>query len=197
LARRLYGDLAGVAAAASFGLLSTSEAVLGLAGHATHFVVLMALAGLLILLTARKSKTFSAYFAAGLFMGLAFLMKQPGVVFILFGLQEVALNGWKDPEERKKLLARLSIYGAGAAIPYVLTCAVLWRAGVFGKFWFWTVSYASQYGVSTGIVQGLKNLAEIVPQLFSGCAAGMVLRGDRDYRVASRARHRRGFEFRN
>src|ERR1700688_3924797 len=42
LARRFYGDLAGVAAAASYGLLSTSEAVLGLAGHATHFVVLMA-----------------------------------------------------------------------------------------------------------------------------------------------------------
>src|ERR1700745_3460472 len=47
LGRRLYGDLAGATAAASYGLLSTSEGVLGLAGHATHFVVLMAMAGLL------------------------------------------------------------------------------------------------------------------------------------------------------
>lgn len=166
LGRRLYGDLAGVAAAAGYALLSTSEAVLGLAGHATHFVALMALSGLLILLAARTSKTLPGYFAAGLFMGLAFLMKQPGAVFILFGVQEVALRGWKNPEERKKLAARLGVYGAGAAIPYVLTCVALYRAGEFGKFWFWTVSYASQYSTSTGIAQGLKNLAEIVPQLF-------------------------------
>ncbi len=168
LARRLYGDLAGVAAAASYGLLSTSEAVLGLAGHATHFVALLALAGLLILLAAGKSKKFSAYFAAGLCMGLAFLMKQPGAVFILFGAQLLALDGWKDPGQRKKLATRLGVYGAGAAIPYLLTCLWLYRAGVFGRFWFWTVSYASQYGTSTGIVQGLKYLFDIVPQLFYG-----------------------------
>jgi 4-amino-4-deoxy-L-arabinose transferase-like glycosyltransferase len=168
LARRLYGDLGAVAAAASYGLLSTSEAVLGLAGHATHFVVLMALAGLLFLLAARKTKKLPAYFAAGLCLGLAFLMKQPGAVFVLFGAQVLALAGWKDPEERKKLLERLSVYGAGAAIPYVLTCVALYRAGVFGKFWFWTVSYASQYGTSTGILQGMKYLFQIVPQLFYG-----------------------------
>ena len=168
LARRLYGDLAGVATAASYALLSTSEAVLGLAGHATHFVVLMALAGLLILLAATKTKKFFAYFAAGLFMGLAFLMKQPGIVFILFGAQALTVDGWKEPEERKKLPARVSVYGAGAAIPYLLTCVWLYRAGVFGRFWFWTVSYASQYGTSTGIVQGLKYLVDIAPQLFYG-----------------------------
>lgn len=168
LGRRLYGDLAGLVAAASYALLSTSEAVLGLAGHATHFVVLMALSGLLILLAARKSKSLAGYFVAGLCIGGAFLMKQPGAVFILFGAQEVALSGWKDPEDRKKLAARLSVYGAGAAIPYLVTCVALYRAGVFGKFWFWTVAYASQYGTSTGIVQGLKYLVEIVPQLFFG-----------------------------
>ena len=95
LARRLYGDLAGVTAAASYALLSTSEAVLGLAGHATHFVVLMALAGLLFLLAARESKSLKLYFAAGLCMGLAFLMKQPGLVFVIFGAQEVAWRSWK------------------------------------------------------------------------------------------------------
>ena len=101
-------------------------------------------------------------------MGLAFLMKQPGVIFILFGAQEIASSGWKDPEERKKLRARLGVYGAGAAIPYLLTCAVLYRAGVFAKFWFWTVSYARQYATSTDVMQGLKYLREIVPDLFFG-----------------------------
>ena len=101
-------------------------------------------------------------------MGLAFLMKQPGAIFILFGAQELVCSGWRDREERKKLPARLGVYGAGAVIPYLLTCAVLYRAGVFAKFWFWTVSYAQQYATSTDVVQGLKYLREIVPDLFFG-----------------------------
>jgi hypothetical protein len=168
LGRRLYGDLVGAVAAASYALLSTSEGVLGLAGHATHFVVLVALAGLLFLLRAQQVKNLKIYFAAGLCMGLAFVMKQQGAVFILFGAQETLWSGWKEAEERKKLAARLCAYGAGAAIPYLLTCAALYRAGVFGRFWFWTVSYASQYSTSTGLVQGFKYLMEAVPQLFFG-----------------------------
>jgi len=194
LARRLYGDLAGATAAASYGLLSTSEGVLGLAGHATHFVTLFAVAGLLFLVASRRSKnplnselgstnpetllnsgfastnpeTLKTYFAAGICMGLAFLMKQPGAVFILFGVQEIAWSGWKDREEPKKLGARIGVYGAGAAVPYLLTCAALYRAGVFAKFWFWTVSYARQYATSTDFMQGLKYLREIVPDLFFG-----------------------------
>src|SRR5229473_25996 len=57
LARRLYGDLAAATAAASFALLSTSEGVLGLAGHATHFVTFFAVAGLLFLVAARRSRS--------------------------------------------------------------------------------------------------------------------------------------------
>jgi hypothetical protein len=164
--RRLYGRTGGVTAAASYGLLSTSEALLGLSGHATHFVVLLAVPGILLLLAARESKDAKIYFAAGLCMGLAFVMKQPGAVFIIFGGQEIAWNGWKEPEERKRLGARLLAYGVGVAIPYLVTCAVLWRAGVFGRFWFWTVSYASQYATTTGVAEGSLYLWKALPQLF-------------------------------
>src|ERR1035438_7767814 len=50
LARRLFGPLAGLSAAASYALLSTSPSVVGFAGHATHFVVLPAVGGILLLL---------------------------------------------------------------------------------------------------------------------------------------------------
>ena len=166
LARRLYGDLAGATAAASFALFSTSESALGLRGHATHFVVLMAVAGLLLLLAARESRSLWTYFAVGLCMGLAFLMKQPGMMFVLFGVQEIAWRGWKESSRGKRLAARLSAYGAGALLPYLVTCVTLYRAGVFAKFWFWTISYASQYGTSTGIAEGMHNLWGVLPRLF-------------------------------
>ena len=39
----------------------------------------------------------------------------------------------------------LSLYCLAAVLPYGLICLWLWRAGVWQKFWFWTVEYASQY----------------------------------------------------
>lgn len=164
--RRLYGRLGGVAAAAAYALLSSSEAVLGLCGHATHFVTLMAVPGILLLLMARKQRSVMPYFAAGLCMGLAFVMKQPGAVFIAFGLQEILWRAWREEPEKKRIVVQICAYGGGAALPYLLTCAWLWRTGVFGKFWFWTVSYASQYAAATGVREGAQNFAKMVPQLF-------------------------------
>src|SRR5260370_25434156 len=54
IGRKILDEPAGVVAAISYALLSTSPSVLGLAGHATHFVVLPALAGTLLLLRARE-----------------------------------------------------------------------------------------------------------------------------------------------
>ncbi len=101
-------------------------------------------------------------------MGLAFLMKQPGIVFVLFGAQELVWRGLRQSSRRRKLAMRLSVYAMGAAVPYLITCAALYRVGAFGKFWFWTVSYAGQYATSTDLTQGLKYLREVAPDLFFG-----------------------------
>ena len=52
LAARLFDPLAGIVAAATYALLSTSPSVNGFAAHATHFVVLFAVGGVLLLLRA-------------------------------------------------------------------------------------------------------------------------------------------------
>lgn len=60
IARRLMDETAGIVAAASYAMLSLSPSVLGLAGHATHFVVLPALGGILILLNATRNPVSAA-----------------------------------------------------------------------------------------------------------------------------------------
>src|SRR5437588_12532194 len=44
-------------------------------------------------------------------------------------------------------LRRLAAFSFGAVVPYALTCLILWRAGVFDKFWQWTVVYASGHAL--------------------------------------------------
>src|SRR5262249_55420480 len=62
LGRRLLDDHAAVVAAASYALLSTSDAVHGLAANSEHFVVLPALVGILLLLDATKEGRIRTFF---------------------------------------------------------------------------------------------------------------------------------------
>ncbi len=142
LGRRLLDPLAGAFAAAFFAILSASFSVLGLAGHATHFVVLPAMAGCWgILWPGRRERLGLA--AAGLAFGLAFLMKQQAAAFALFGLLFVLWksrgDGWRSAATKG------SVFSLGVAAPYVLLCAYLAAKGVFPNFWFWTVTYARDY----------------------------------------------------
>lgn len=163
LAARLFGRLAGLVAAASYGLLSTSASVQGLAGHATHFVVLMAVAGLLVLMDALDRKRAWLFFLSGLLLGLAFLMKQPGIFFAMFGGLYLLRREWTQPVQTKDLLTRAGLFSLGVVVPYGVTCLILWRAGVFGKFWFWTFSYARHYG--TSFAHGIEVLSWRLPEI--------------------------------
>lgn len=161
LARRLQGWLAGVIAAATFGLLSARISVLGIYGHATHFVVLAALVGILLLLQAIETKRQWILFCSGICLGLAFLMKQPGILFGIFaGLYWLWMNRGRRIPERAKGSAILT---AGIALPFALTCLVLFAQGVFRDFWFWTFSYARAYGSMMSVADGWRELSNILP----------------------------------
>ena len=145
LAGRLFGTAAGLVAAASYSVLSINQTILGIAGHTEHFVLLPAIAGILLLLKAVELKRTGLLFWSGILLGTSFLMKQPGVVFILFGGVYLLVLERKDAIDWRGLWTRIGAYGAGAALPFVLTCLILLKASVFQKFWFWTFSYAAQY----------------------------------------------------
>src|SRR5256886_13821815 len=85
LGRRLVNTTAGIAAAASYAVLSVTPSVLGFAGHATHFVMLPVLGGTLLLLGESDRQAFGRLFASGLLFGLCLLMQQPALFFIPFG----------------------------------------------------------------------------------------------------------------
>lgn len=148
LVRKLVSDGAALTASAAYALLSLSPSVLGFAGHATHFVVLPALGGVLALLSAVKNNKVYAYFWSGVLFGLAVLMKQPGFFFFLFGFSYIAYAHFSSPAESsiRKLMVRLSMYIGGGAVPLLITFISLYAAGAFDKFWFWTMEYAAKYG---------------------------------------------------
>src|SRR5207245_765747 len=76
-----------------YALLSLGQKVLGVFAHATHFVLLPVLAGVLLLPQGIESGRLRTLFWSGILLGLGFLMKQHGVFFVLFGLFYVASEG--------------------------------------------------------------------------------------------------------
>ncbi len=157
LARRFLDAPGATAAAASYALLSTSPVVLGLAAHATHFVVAAALAGLLLLLRGEDAGRPALFFCSGFLLGLACLMKQPGAMFGLFGFCLLVARGALERRRWRVHCRRIALFLTGLAAPLVLTAALLWQAGVFKRFWDWAIVYArahaAQYGWSAGRLQ--------------------------------------------
>jgi hypothetical protein len=144
LARRWPGGGSGIVAAATVAVLSTDPALLGLAGHATHFVLLPALAGLLVLSTADPGPARCA--AAGALLATAMLMKQPGGAFLVAGAAMVVAASVARRWTRAIAARRLLAFAAGAVAPLLCAAGLLMHAGVFDRFWFWTVRYARYYG---------------------------------------------------
>ena len=175
LGRKLLGNYGGVAACATYAVMSLSYTVFGLAAHATHFVVLFAMAGFLVFLRAIESGRLITFFLGGLLFGVAFLMKQPGMFFSLFGailivwfeiklyreLVEERKMGTRRPRFNwERCFKRLMIYISGVILPLALTCFLLWWAGVFQRFWFWTFTCVRSYGSAVSGPQGFHYLLE-------------------------------------
>jgi hypothetical protein len=164
LGRRLFGILAGTVAAASYTILANRLSTVSLDGHATHFIVLMALAGTLLLLHAIETQRTVALFGSGVFFGLAFLMKQHGILFAVFGFFFWAWSEWKQEASWRRLISRGSILTSGMILPFLITCLIIWNAGVFRQFWFWTVSYGATYEKELKFSEGWKFFRAMIPR---------------------------------
>jgi hypothetical protein len=159
LVEKLFGALAGVAAGAAFALLSLGQQVQGVFANAEHFVILAALGGLVLLVRAVDCEEGLALLAGAVLLGLAFIMKQHGAAFIIFGavyLLSVELR--RRPFTWKPLAARGILFLLGVLLPFAVTCLLLWGLGVFDKFWFWTFDYAREYVSAMPLSVGLKKL---------------------------------------
>jgi len=159
LAARLFGRLSGLVAAATYALLSASPSVMGFEAHATNFVLPPILLGILLLLEGSRLRNRWLIFGSGLLCGIGFLMKQHGVFFAFFCCFYLLLVGWKQKQGLREFLSDIGALGTGFILPYGVTCWLLYRAGVFQQFWFWTVSYAGEYS-KMGLHRGVHSFVE-------------------------------------
>ena len=168
LARRMFNPVVAVISAASFATLSLSQAMQGVYANAEHFVILPAVAGILVLHIALGKKHWVWYFAAGLLLGLAFIIKQHGIVFIVAGIAIFVAHYLRERSKPDKILYwnALSL-GVGIFLPFIIVCLIYVAAGSFSQFWFWTFDYAKTYATKVSAKLAVKNFIMYASMVFS------------------------------
>ena len=156
IVRRLFDPIAGVVAGACYALLSVGQSVLGLAANAEHFILLPALAGILLLMKAVESDRLWTVFVSGLLLGSSIMVKQNGMFFAAFGGYYLL---WSEMKTRPIRWPRASLKTGllilGGFLPFALTILMLLAAGLFAKFYYWDFQYfgdyVNQFTLSKGI----------------------------------------------
>lgn len=157
--KRLFNPMTGLLSAGFYGLMAVTLNVLGFAAHATHFAVFFIALALVCFARHRTTKGYPAAFLMGVMLGLAFLMKQHAVYFILFGgVVLVAYELLDRPVQWIGLALRTLAFSAGVFVPYLVVVLVMVASGTFDKFWFWTFEYARKYASGIDWVQGRQML---------------------------------------
>ena len=155
IALRVTNIVGAIAAAATYSIASLSPSLVGLATHTEHFVLLPALGAILLLLDHRPVVRTSRIFAGGVLFGIAVLMKQPGIFFLVFGGSYLLYRDIRARINWPSAIGRAAIFVCSAAGPLALTFFGLWIAGVFPKAWFWTINYARAYGTIVPFGEGI------------------------------------------
>ena len=136
IGRKLLGPAGGLLTAFFFVILGALPPAFGLAGHATHFVVLFVCAGTLALLSAGEKKSWGWALVSGAAFGAAILMKQHAFVFAITAIGFLAWQKQARPA---------AAFAGGLLLPLVVAVIALVAAGVWHNFDFWTIQYARQY----------------------------------------------------
>jgi hypothetical protein len=168
LTRRIGGDGAGTVAAAVYAMLSISPMSFGLAAHATHFVMLPAIAGIFLLQKLDERTSAGRIFSAGLLLGVALVMKQTGAMFGIFAA--VWLAHWEYTSGKKsyrQLAGRLCWLALGGLLPFASTCALIVFAGDLPQFWLWTFKYAGAHAAVITFAQSMETAAGVFGQLLA------------------------------
>jgi len=173
LARNLFDSAGGIAAAGTYMVLAMSPSVLGMAAHATQFVVPFVVAALCLLRCTDQPAGRFRLCLVGLLLGLAVLVKQHAIVFVLFG-GLLAYWGVSQGEKlsRRSRIGSASIVFGAAMLPYLIVCGLLWRAGVFETFRWWTIDYAMAYVSEMTLADGVRHFSFVFRNMIA--AAGLL-----------------------
>jgi 4-amino-4-deoxy-L-arabinose transferase-like glycosyltransferase len=146
--RKYYNSGIALLAALSFVLLSSSSNVFGFAAHATQLLVWPAIAGIWLSREAVVQENMKKMAFAGLLLGLAFLVKQQALGFMLLAGFMVSFITLYPKPRWVYWLKSGAVLTFFAVLPYLVCLFWFWMTGALDNFWYWTYVWPSQFAAT-------------------------------------------------
>jgi hypothetical protein len=111
---------------------------------------------------------------AGALFGLACIMKQQGVVFGFFAATWLLWRGvveqGRGARNLRAVWPRVAFLAVGGTLALLSMVIALAIAGVYDRFWHWTVEYAQAYLRISTFSKGIENFFATVGRLWAAAA---------------------------
>jgi hypothetical protein len=158
LSKRWLRSAMGASFTAVFFLLaSLCPATLGFAGHAMHYVLFFAIAGILLLDRAFDHTDWWRYTLSGFFFCASVMMKQPGIYFTAFALFLFIRQGISKIKPWKQIIKNGLSFSLGYICPIIVLLVSLIVGGTGRTFLYWIFQYGMQYAVLLPVNIGIDN----------------------------------------
>jgi 4-amino-4-deoxy-L-arabinose transferase-like glycosyltransferase len=193
-ARTAYDDWVAAAAAGAFALLSMSYHVQGFWANAEHFILPFVIGANILLLSGMKKSRIKYIFFSGILFGCAALVKQHGAFFGLFGFAALLILLLQNKTFDKKIHWKYILaFMGGIFLPLLLCFFYLAYAGVLGKFYLWTFTYAKEYSsilsfndIKLSFIGGFQSLFYFASLIWIIAGVGLIAMFSNKYNKQSR-----------
>lgn len=183
LGRRLVGGSGGLFAAAAFGAFTLGTGMFGFWLSAEHFAAFFLLGGACVCNLSHPPRR-TALLSGAFLLGASVLFKQHAALPTAVWLLAEIMPELRQADTPSRL--RRTVFVAGCilafASPLLLTCGIMAGCGVFERFRFWTLEYASQYVSAVPFALGWEyfkigvgNVFRDAPLLWIMALAGLVI----------------------
>ena len=167
LTRKLLNNLAALAAAAFFALLSMIPAVSGFTIQSEHIVAFFISAAFLTLVYFFENKKIWLLVVSGILFSLAFQVKQTSFFYgVLAGLL-ITYKGFIDDKRAYfKILRLITIFSLSVLLPLAADLGMVYHNGAWSDFKLWFFDIRNQYMVENSFSQGLGSLRRIFHSIY-------------------------------
>lgn len=155
--KRMFSPSAGVISALTFAITSLIPNISGFTIQSEHGVAFFTCLGIFLYTKAYSTKKWYYYFAMGLAMGCAFMIKTTGIFIAFWGGVALIIDYIFNKERKfKELLVHVFQYIAGFILVIGVLFLLIYSKGSFNEMLFWTVELPKYYVNRIPLEEGLK-----------------------------------------
>ena len=166
LVRKLTNNMAGIASALFFALISMSSAASGFTIQSEHIVAFLVAGAFLTFIYFFESKNIFLLILSGILFSFAFQIKQTSAFYgMLAGAILVFKELSSDKKSIKHIIFYILLFSLSVIIPLVIDLLIIYKRGAWADFHLWFFEIRKQYTSLITFDEGLKQLGPTYNQI--------------------------------